>query len=61
MLSSFHVIPSVLNPNLNLYVISDNDDIREKVLSYIDLMKQNEWKVELINNLDELGERCKND
>ena len=39
MLSSFHVIPSILNSNLKLSVVSDNSDIREKVSRYIDLMK----------------------
>lgn len=51
-LSAFHEIPSISNPNLKLVVVSDNNDIREKVLQYINLMKNNEWEVKLFDNLE---------
>lgn len=61
MLSSFHVIPSMVNSNLKLSVISDNRDIQEKASLYIDFMKDLEWRVKLFNNLEESKEWCNPD
>jgi hypothetical protein len=58
VLSRFHAIPSMSNPNLKLLVVSDNNDIREKVLRYIQLMKDNEWEVALFDQLEDIQELC---
>ncbi len=57
-LSEFQVIPTILKPNLKLAVVSDNNDFREKVLEFIDLMKYNDWNIKLFNNLVEAKEWC---
>jgi len=58
LLSTFHLIPSLSNPNLKLILVSDNNDIREKVLLYISLMKNNEWDIKLFDKLEDAKEWC---
>lgn len=57
-LSEFHVISTLLKPNLKLAIVSDNNDIREKSLKYIDSMKSNEREIKLFDNLVEAKEWC---
>ncbi len=57
-LSTRDVIPSIWNPNIKFAVVSNNMDIQEMVLRYIDFMKVNEWEIKLFNNLDESIEWC---
>lgn len=52
-ISSRDTIPSILNPNIKLSVISKNSDIQEMVFKYIELMKVNEWEIKLFDNLEE--------
>lgn len=58
LLSLFYEIPSMLNPNQKLAIVSDTIEIREKVARYIDLMKNNEWRVELFYNLEKSRAWC---
>ncbi|MFH0999444.1 MAG: hypothetical protein V1783_01265 [Bacteroidota bacterium] len=51
-------IPSILNPNLKFSIVSDNQDILSMVMEYIDLMKVNEWKIQLFDNLEDSMKWC---
>lgn len=59
-MSTLHVIPSIWNPNLKFSIVSNNSDIQEMVIRYIDLMKSNEWKIKLFDNFEESLEWCNN-
>lgn len=52
-ISTRDAIPSILNPNIKLSVVSNNDNIQEMVMKYIELMKVNEWEIKLFDNLEE--------
>lgn len=57
-MSTLHVIPSIWNPNLKFSIVSNNRDIQEMVIRYIDLMKSNEWEIKLFDNFEESLEWC---
>lgn len=52
-LSTFHVIPTLLNSNLKLSIVSNNPKTQKMVLEYMELMKENEWEIKLFDNLKE--------
>ena len=52
-ISTRDVIPSILNPNIKLAVVSNNDNIQGMVMKYIDLMSINEWEIKLFDTLEE--------
>ena len=52
-LSSLDAIPSILNPNIKLAVVSNNNNIQGMVMKYIDFMSVNEWEIKLFDNLEE--------
>ena len=52
-ISILNAIPSILNPNIKLSVVSNNNEIQEMVLKYIDFMKANEWEIKLFDNIEE--------
>lgn len=58
-MTTLHVIPSILNPNLKFAIVFDNADLQESVLHYIDLMKVNEWEIKVFSRLDESIKWCK--
>jgi len=55
-MSTLHVIPSILNPNLKFAIISNRAEFQESIFNYIDLMKVNEWQIKLFEHLDESRE-----
>ena len=57
-ISTLDEIPSIMNPNLKFSVVSNNSDIQEMVFLYMDLMKANEWKIRLFDNLEDSIEWC---
>lgn len=58
-MTTLHVIPSLLNPNLKFAIVFDNSDLQESVLHYIDLMKVNEWEIKSFAKLEEALKWCK--
>ena len=52
-LSTLNTIPSILNPNIKLAVVSNKNNIQGMVMKYIDFMKVNEWEIRLFNTLEE--------
>ena len=52
-LSTLDAIPSILNPNIKLAVVSNKNNIQGMVMKYIDFMKVNEWKIKLFDTIEE--------
>jgi hypothetical protein len=47
------------NNNLKLAIISnDNENIKEVITNYVNLMKDNNWSIEIFNNLASTIEWC---
>ncbi|MBN1651619.1 MAG: hypothetical protein JW857_09830 [Bacteroidales bacterium] len=60
-IAALHTIPSIWNPNMKLAIVSNNPTFQELILHYIELMKENEWKIRLINNIEESEKWCKSE
>jgi len=57
-MSTLHVIPSILNPNLKFAIVFNNSDLQESILHYTDLMKVNEWEIKSFAKLEEALKWC---
>lgn len=51
-LSDFHVIPTLLYPNLKLLIVSNNPKVQKKVLEYMKFMTSNAWEITLFDNFN---------
>lgn len=58
LLSIRDEIPSIWNPNLKFSIVSDNQDILSMVMEYTDLMKVNEWEIQLFDNFKDSMKWC---
>ncbi len=58
-IAALHTIPTIWNPNMKLSIVSNIPDLQELILHYIELMKENEWKIKLMETLEEAEKWCK--